>query len=222
MLKASLGGLGKGPMASKAWWTPPLVISITSLTASVCEASMGVGGSEFHGQVALRGRGVDGDDPAGAGDRRAVDRRKSDVPPQPITATVSPGRTFEVWIAAPTPVVTEQPIRAARSSGMSRRIATQACSWINICSAKDDGFRYCSIGPFAVVSRGSSSLSRLVSGETHGLMWPVEAELAVTAEGREAGDHAVVAGLHGADFRSPPARRSRRLSCPSTAGSGWG
>ena len=34
------------------------------------------------------------------------------TPPQPITATVSPGRTFEVWITAPTPVVTPQPISA--------------------------------------------------------------------------------------------------------------
>jgi hypothetical protein len=95
------------------------------------------------------------------------------TPPQPITATVSPGRTLEVWIAAPTPVITPQPIRAARSSGMSFRIATQACSWISICSAKDDRFRYCIIGPLAELRRGSSSCSRLVSGETHRLMWPV-------------------------------------------------
>ena len=65
------------------------------------------------------------------------------TPPQPITATVSPGRTLEVWITAPTPVITPQPIRAARSSGMSLRMATQACSWISICSAKDDRLRNC-------------------------------------------------------------------------------
>jgi hypothetical protein len=95
------------------------------------------------------------------------------TPPQPMTATVSPGRTLEVWIAAPTPVITEQPIRAARSSGMSLRIATQACSWISICSAKDDRFRYWIIGPLAVESRGSSSAPRLVSGETQSDRWPV-------------------------------------------------
>jgi hypothetical protein len=63
------------------------------------------------------------------------------TPPQPITATVSPGRTLEVWITAPTPVITEQPIRAARSNGMSRRMATQACSCTSIISANDDRFR---------------------------------------------------------------------------------
>ena len=36
---------------------------------------------------------------------------------------------------APAPVVTAQPISAARSSGISGSIATQACSWTSICSA---------------------------------------------------------------------------------------
>ena len=40
------------------------------------------------------------------------------MPPRPITATVAPGQTFAVWIAAPTPVETPQPSRHARSSGM--------------------------------------------------------------------------------------------------------
>ena len=61
----------------------------------------------------------------------------SPTPPQPMTATVSPGRTWLVWITAPTPVVTPQPISAARSSGMSLRIATQPCSCTSICSAND-------------------------------------------------------------------------------------
>ena len=60
------------------------------------------------------------------------------TPPQPITATVSPGATFAVWIAAPKPVMTPQPIRAARSSGMSSRIFTTAFSCTSICSANDD------------------------------------------------------------------------------------
>ena len=38
-------------------------------------------------------------------------------PPVPITATVLPGSTLAVLITAPTPVVTPQPTRAARSSG---------------------------------------------------------------------------------------------------------
>ena len=48
------------------------------------------------------------------------------MPPQPITATVEPGSTLAVLNTAPTPVVTPQPISAARSSGMSSRIFTSA------------------------------------------------------------------------------------------------
>ena len=43
-----------------------------------------------------------------------------------------------VLMTAPKPVVTAQPISAARSSGMSGRIFTSACSWISICSAKEE------------------------------------------------------------------------------------
>ena len=58
------------------------------------------------------------------------------MPPQPITATVSPGRTFAVFITAPTPVVTPQPMSAALSSGMSGRIFTTKFSCTSSCSAK--------------------------------------------------------------------------------------
>ena len=43
------------------------------------------------------------------------------TPPQPNTATVEPGCTRAVLIAAPTPVVTPQPISAATCSGISLR-----------------------------------------------------------------------------------------------------
>ena len=66
---------------------------------------------------------VDGDDHARAGDAGALDGARP-TPPQPKTATVEPGSTFAVLSAAPTPVVTPQPISAARSSGMSSRIFT--------------------------------------------------------------------------------------------------
>ena len=62
----------------------------------------------------------------------------SPMPPQPITATVSPGRTCAVLITAPTPVVTPQPMSAALSSGMSGRIFTSMCSCTSSCSAKLD------------------------------------------------------------------------------------
>jgi hypothetical protein len=63
------------------------------------------------------------------------------MPPQPITTTVSPGATLAVLKIAPTPVMTPQPISAARSSGMSCRIFTKAFSCTSICSAKDDILR---------------------------------------------------------------------------------
>jgi hypothetical protein len=58
------------------------------------------------------------------------------TPPQPITATVSPGVTLQALKIVPAPVVTAQPMTAARSSGISGLIATQACSWTSICSAR--------------------------------------------------------------------------------------
>ena len=60
------------------------------------------------------------------------------MPPQPITATVLPGSTFAALNTAPTPVMTPQPTRAARSRGISWLIFTTACSWTSICSAKTD------------------------------------------------------------------------------------
>ena len=57
------------------------------------------------------------------------------TPPAPNTATVAPGSTRAVLSTAPTPVVTPQPISAARSSGMSSRIFTTAFSCTSICSA---------------------------------------------------------------------------------------
>ena len=87
------------------------------------------------------------------------------TPPQPITATVSPGRTLEVWITAPTPVITaaadqggavERHVLADRHAGVlvdqhllgeGRQVQDTAC-----------------IGAGRWVRRGSSSCSRLVSG----------------------------------------------------------
>jgi len=58
------------------------------------------------------------------------------MPPQPSTATVSPGRTPAVLSTAPTPVVTPQPMSAALSRGMSGRILTSRCSWTSSSSEK--------------------------------------------------------------------------------------
>ena len=73
----------------------------------------------------------------------------------------------------PMPVVTEHPIRAARSSGMSLLIATQAFSWISICSAKEERLRNWKTGVPSLAMRGSSSPARFVSGLWQRDMWPV-------------------------------------------------
>jgi hypothetical protein len=58
------------------------------------------------------------------------------TPPQPITATVEPGRTFAVLIAAPTPVVMPQPISAPTSHGTSGSSLIAPCQGTTISSAQ--------------------------------------------------------------------------------------
>ena len=58
------------------------------------------------------------------------------TPPQPSTATVEPGWTAAVLSAAPTPVVTPQPISASCSSGTSPLDLTTECSLVVTASAK--------------------------------------------------------------------------------------
>ena len=55
-----------------------------------------------------------------------------------MTATVLPTSIFAVLCTAPTPVVTPQPMSAARSSGMSSRTFTIACSCTSMYSANDE------------------------------------------------------------------------------------
>ena len=84
-----------------------------------------------------------------------------------ITATVAPTSTLAVLITAPKPVVTPQPISAARSSGMSGRIFTRACSWISMCSAKADSEKSWCNSPPSRDSRGASASPRATSGFWH-------------------------------------------------------
>ena len=127
---------------------------------------------------------------------------ESPMPPQPITATVSPGSTFAVRNTAPTPVMTPQPISAARSSGMSSRIFTTAFSCTSICSANRQRWaNWWTASPPSRARRAAlagrrdrfaAAAARRVAGQ---------AVLAVPAEDRETGDD-VVAGLHVADLRA--------------------
>src|SRR5271170_7631304 len=95
------------------------------------------------------------------------------MPPQPITATVEPGSTLAAWNTAPTPVITPQPTRAARSRGMSSSIFTIAFSCTSNCSPNDDRlkawFRCC---PFQVMRRATPG-SILTSVFSHKFGWPV-------------------------------------------------
>ena len=106
------------PIASNEYCTPPPVISITSPTASFSFAlTTSVApnlraSSSFEATMSIA---MIRPAPAIA----APLMHESPTPPQPITATVLPGSTLAVWITAPTPVVTPQPINAARSSGIS-------------------------------------------------------------------------------------------------------
>src|SRR5581483_11686086 len=58
------------------------------------------------------------------------------TPPQPITSTLSPGRTTALRSTAPTPVVTPHPSSAARSSGSDLSIGTTAAAGISVYSAR--------------------------------------------------------------------------------------
>ena len=57
------------------------------------------------------------------------------IPPAPITATDEPGSIAAVLMAAPTPVVTPQPISETISSGMSASTFTTAFSGMMSSSA---------------------------------------------------------------------------------------
>ena len=75
----------------------------------------------------------------------------SPIPPQPITATVEPPGTSAVYSAAPTPVITPQPISAASAIGISSGILTIPFSEVTIISAKEPTEANCRMGcPFQV------------------------------------------------------------------------
>jgi hypothetical protein len=64
---------------------------------------------------------------------------ESPTPPQPITSTESPGRTFAVFSTAPTPVMTAQPRSATCSSGSDGSTGKTVLAGTTERSANDDG-----------------------------------------------------------------------------------
>ena len=131
------------------------------------------------------------------------------TPPQPMIATVEPGSTPAVLSAAPTPVVTPQPMSASCSSGRLVSIFTIDDSLHVIVSAKV---------PRPVIVMYSVPSGRLprIAIITFELgvaevRLVVEAEPAGTARGDEGGDD-VVALLHVRDLLADldaPCRRPR-------------
>ena len=85
-------------------------------------------------EVALLGHRIDRDDLACARDPRRVDGGQPDAATADDAHRLA-GTTRAALKIAPAPVVTAQPRIAARSSGISGSIATQACSWTSIISA---------------------------------------------------------------------------------------
>ena len=105
----------------------------------------------------------------------------SPTPPQPMTATVSPGRIRAELMAAPAPVTTPQPSSAARSNGMSLLTET-TFSWTSTCSAKPPTPMNC-VSAFAVAAQPRALAGgRWVScGWRHWYGRPVEASPAMAA-----------------------------------------
>ena len=68
------------------------------------------------------------------------------TPPQPTTATVSPLRMSAVFVAAPTPVSTPQPMSAATSSGSSSSIFTAPIAGMTVSSENVPDAAICESG----------------------------------------------------------------------------
>ena len=134
-----------------------------------------VGRAEFVGQRQLLRDHVDRDRPRAAPAIAAPWMQLSPMPPPPITATVEPGSTLAVLNTAPSPVVTPQPMSAARSSGMSLSIFTSACSCTSICSAKLDRSKNWCTGVPSWCRRGGCRRAHAAVSDLfeHSDRWPV-------------------------------------------------
>ena len=93
-----------------------------------------MGGTEVASSGEFLTADIDGNDRSRTGDRRTVDCGQADAA-APMTTTDAPTGIRAVLTTAPKPVITAQPIRAPRSSGMSGRTFTQARSCTSIASA---------------------------------------------------------------------------------------
>src|SRR5436309_15792427 len=102
----------------------------------LCQATAAVAPSSSASAAlsALRSTATIGSAPAAA----AASTADNPTPPQPKTATRSPGRTPAVRQTAPTPVVTAQPTSPATANGTSAGIFTHERSGSTVASANDE------------------------------------------------------------------------------------
>jgi hypothetical protein len=143
------------------------------------------------------------------------------TPPQPITATLSPGVTLQALNTAPAPVVTAQPSSAARSSGMSGLIATQAFSCTSIISASAERLSiWCTGVPSARARRGGVPFARRVPLPMHSAMRPVRQNSQVPQNTERQVTTASPRFTRRTSL--PTASTMPAASCPGTAGRGWG
>ena len=117
------------------------------------------------------------------------------MPPAPNTATVEPGSTFAVCTTAPQPVITLQPIRQARSSGMSSRTLTERMLMhehlLGECGQVQKLVQVLPAVPAQPLRDAGRELDFGRLADRHVAR---QTELAVSAEHREATDH-MVAGF---------------------------
>ena len=101
--------------------------------------------------------------------RRAPCSTLRPTAPQPITSTLEPGSTLALRTAAPTPVITPQPMMQARSNGISFEIAIAPDSGTTVYSACVEVVKkWCTGAPARLMRELPSSSSPLGSCRLYG------------------------------------------------------
>ena len=142
----------------------------------------------------------------------------SPTPPQPTTATVWPACTRAVLVAAPTPVMTLQPTRAAASMGTSSGTCTRALELTSCCSAKAD--MPAKLGDGLAVHAESVLAAEAVGVDAEEGA-SLDAVVAVAAGGDE-GDDDAVADLDVGNLVADPLDDAGRLVDRGRRGRPWG
>ena len=141
------------------------------------------------------------------------------TPPAPMTSTEDPGVIPAVLSAAPTPVVTPQPTRAATSSGTSSSIFTAAIPGTMVSSAN---VPQPVMAPTTVSPRRNCGLALMAKKPSmHRLGWPRPVQYGQVPHG---GEKAMMTWSPGATWvtPSPMSVTTPAPSWPSTAGGVWG